>query len=104
LTLFLAIADCKFAIEEYYFLIADCKIAIEEYFLNRFNVSINYVVDLNMDLKYHLNLCIYELILLSINVQVVFLPNTDDTYALTVALAFKIDELRHCLYLMFKFI
>jgi hypothetical protein len=54
-----------------------------------------------MDLKYHMNLCIYELILLSIDVRVVFLADSDDTYALTVALGFKIDELRHCVLLYF---
>jgi hypothetical protein len=86
--------NCILLGTEVVLLIADCKIAIEEYFLNKFNVSINYVVDLNMDLKYHMNLCIYELILLSIDVRVVFLADTDDTYALTVALGFKIDELR----------
>jgi hypothetical protein len=53
-----------------------------------------------MKLRYHLNLCIYELVLLLIGIS----PGAGGIltrcwrymYALIVALGVKIDELRHC--------
>jgi hypothetical protein len=44
----------------------------------------------------HLKLCIYKLLLLSISIRrVISWFDADGMYALIVALAVKIDELRH---------